>query len=96
MRKKTHRALNKDDRSFDKFYLINYLEIGKRWTHLAKEPEPEDNEEGWEETETQQEHIYCFFCEEVYPTFDTLLKHLYDAHDFEYDKIRGKKQKKMV
>ena len=51
MRKKSHRALNKDDRSFDRFYLINYLEIGKRWTHLAKEAEPEGEDEEWIETE---------------------------------------------
>ena len=35
MRKKSHRGLNKDDRSFDKFYLINYLEMGKRWTQVC-------------------------------------------------------------
>ena len=35
MRKKSHRGLNKDDRSFDKFYLINYLEMGKRWTQVS-------------------------------------------------------------
>ena len=39
MRKKSHRGLNRDDRSFDKFYLINYLEMGKRWTQLGKDNE---------------------------------------------------------
>jgi len=88
MRKKSHRALNKDDRSFDRFYLINYLEIGKRWTHLAKEAEPEGEDEEWIETEdASAEELYCFFCDFVAPSYETLLTHLYDTHDFEYEKI---------
>jgi len=88
MRKKSHRALNKDDRSFDKYYVINYLEIGKRWTHLAREAEIEDEDEDWLETPNLPDELYCFFCEEVCPTYDALIKHMYDAHDFEYEKIK--------
>ena len=91
MRKKSHRALNKDDRSFDKFYLINYLEVGKRWTQLAKEVEPEEDEDSWIESVTaENDQLYCFFCDEIAPTYDQLLLHLYDRHDFEYEKIKRK------
>ena len=54
----SHRALNKDDRSFDKYYVINYLEIGKRWTHLAREAEIEDEEDEWTETPNLPEELY--------------------------------------
>jgi len=88
MRKKSHRALNKEDRSFDKFYLVNYLELGKRWTQLNQE-EDSDNEETWQEigTEPIDQH-FCFFCEEVFSSYDKLITHLYEKHDFEYEKIK--------
>jgi hypothetical protein len=31
MRKKQHKTINPKDTEFDKFYIINYLEMGKNW-----------------------------------------------------------------
>ena len=96
MRKKSHRGLNKEDRSFDKFYLINYLEIGKRWTQLPKDSEDVDSndEQEWQElgndcVSTMTE-LYCFFCDELRSDFQQLTDHLYDTHDFELVKLKGK------
>jgi hypothetical protein len=34
MRKKQHKKINPKDTEFDKFYVINYLEMGKNWTQV--------------------------------------------------------------
>lgn len=35
MRKKLHKRVNPDDKSYDKYYLINYRELGKTWQNFA-------------------------------------------------------------
>ena len=61
---------------------------------MAREAEIEDEDEDWLETPNLPDELYCFFCEEVCPTYDALIKHMYDAHDFEYEKIKGKTKMK--
>ena len=34
MRKKMHRRIRGSNREYDKFYLINYLELGKSWNDI--------------------------------------------------------------
>lgn len=34
MRKKMHKRINPEDKNYDKFYLINYMEIGKTWQNV--------------------------------------------------------------
>merc|ERR1712235_202473 len=85
MRKKSHRGLNKDDRSFDKFYLINYLEMGKRWTQLSRDPDEDLGEDQtWTEFDSiEHNQLYCFFCDAVFNNSKELNNHLYSEHDFE-------------
>jgi len=90
MRKKSHRGLNKDDRSFDKFYLINYLEMGKRWTQLSRDPDEDLGEDQtWTEFDSiEHNQLYCFFCDAVFNNSKELNNHLYSEHDFEFEKIK--------
>lgn len=37
MRKKQHRRLNPNNKGFDRFYIINYLEAGKDWQTVQAE-----------------------------------------------------------
>ena len=41
MRKKQHRKLNPDNSVYDKYYIVNYLELGKTWREVDKEEERE-------------------------------------------------------
>ena len=41
MRKKQHRKLNPENRAYDKYYIVNYLELGKTWRELDQEEEEE-------------------------------------------------------
>jgi len=34
MRKKQHKCINPNDVEYDKFYMVNYLEIGKTWKEV--------------------------------------------------------------
>jgi hypothetical protein len=37
MRKKQHKCINPENKEFDKYYIINYLEQGKKWKELKNE-----------------------------------------------------------
>nr|CAD7441685.1 unnamed protein product [Timema bartmani] len=39
MRKKIHKRINPDNKLYDKFYIVNYLEMGKDWQQVQKEPD---------------------------------------------------------
>ena len=41
MRKKQHRKLDPKDTSYDKYYMVNYLEQGKTWREISKEKDHE-------------------------------------------------------
>ncbi|CAK8688679.1 unnamed protein product [Clavelina lepadiformis] len=43
MRKKAHRRLNPKNKDYDKYYIINYLELGKNWETLQGESEKLDS-----------------------------------------------------
>lgn len=41
MRKKQHKHINPKNTEFDKYYLINYLELGKKWEAIHAEDDAE-------------------------------------------------------
>ncbi|KAK2488719.1 hypothetical protein MC885_001349, partial [Smutsia gigantea] len=41
MRKKQHRRINPKNREYDRFYVINYLELGKSWEEVQLEDDRE-------------------------------------------------------
>ncbi|KAM9753718.1 LOW QUALITY PROTEIN: zinc finger protein 277 [Menidia menidia] len=41
MRKKSHRRINASNREYDRFYIINYLELGKTWEEVQSEDDRE-------------------------------------------------------
>lgn len=41
MRKKLHKRINPKNRTYDKFYVINYLEFGKSWEEVQSEDDRE-------------------------------------------------------
>ena len=42
MRKKGHKKINPRNKLYDRFYIVNYLEFGKNWETVSKEPDFED------------------------------------------------------
>lgn len=37
MRKKLHKRINPANSEYDRFYIVNYLEVGKSWRAIEKE-----------------------------------------------------------
>lgn len=37
MRKKLHKRINPKNKCYDKYYIVNYLEVGKDWQEIEKE-----------------------------------------------------------
>lgn len=37
MRKKLHKRINPQNKNYDKYYIVNYLEVGKTWEVIEKE-----------------------------------------------------------
>eukprot|EP00794_Sanderia_malayensis_P007448 gene7448-8270_t len=93
MRKKNHKRIDPKDKSYDKYYLINYLEPGKDWEVLQAEEE-EEVEKAEEEWSGWDDHLYssfmCLFCELSYQNVDNILIHMREEHDFDIKTVKDK------
>lgn len=89
MRKKSHRRLNPQNKAYDKYYIINYLELGKNWEMLQGEPdqlEQCDDWSGWDDEFGQT--AVCFFCPSQFITHEKLFEHMEKSHDFDFIAMR--------
>ncbi|RCN28262.1 zinc finger, C2H2 type [Ancylostoma caninum] len=103
MRKRNHREVNPKNHYYDKFYIINYLELGKRWldvlaedfedtmpTFLDSDEEEEDNSWcEWQEdnVDADETRVVCLLCNESDETCEGLLSHMKDKHEFDLIKL---------
>ena len=89
MRKKMHRRLNPENKDYDKYYMINYLELGKNWLKLQSEPEKldgaSDDWSGWLE---ESQKAYCFFCKSSFSEAGAVYEHMKTNHNFDFIKMR--------
>lgn len=93
MRKKQHKKINPKNKSYDKFYMINYLELGKNWeaiqseddTAVGTDSEAEEDFSDWEEPGAQ---AVCLFCEYSSSIPDKLTSHMQELHDLDLNEIK--------
>ncbi|KHN82741.1 Zinc finger protein [Toxocara canis] len=99
MRKRNHREVNPKNNYYDKFYIINYLELGKRWLDVlaedfedtmptfvdSDEEEEEDSWHEWQEDnlDEEQTRVVCLFCEESNDHAAPLIDHIKEVHHFD-------------
>jgi hypothetical protein len=99
MRKRNHREVNPKNNYYDKFYIINYLELGKRWLDVLAEDfedtmptfvdsDDEEEEESWHEwqednIDEDEQRVLCIFCDDSHEKITTLLEHFSEAHKFD-------------
>lgn len=55
IRKKQHRKINPKNRAYDRFYIINYLELGKTWEDVLGEEDVEEEDDNIEEENDELE-----------------------------------------
>lgn len=104
MRKKGHKKINPKNSLYDRFYIVNYLEFGKNWEAVSKEPdfddEPDELPNGFDSDENEDENDWsdwrgdlqgavCLFCPVNYTDIDNLLTHMTSIHDFDFQHIRN-------
>ncbi|ELW65404.1 Zinc finger protein 277 [Tupaia chinensis] len=92
MRKKQHRKINPKNREYDRFYVINYLELGKSWEDVQLEDDRElldHQEDDWSDWEEHPVSAVCLFCEKQAETIEKLYVHMEDAHEFDLLKIKS-------
>ncbi|XP_047416780.1 zinc finger protein 277 isoform X1 [Sciurus carolinensis] len=92
MRKKQHRRINPKNREYDRFYVINYLELGKSWEEVQLEDDGEfldHQEDKWSDWEEHPASAVCLFCENQAETIEKLYVHMEDAHEFNLLKIKS-------
>lgn len=103
MRKKQHREVNPKNNYYDRFYVINYLELGKKWLEVLAEDfedtmptfvdsDEEEEEESWNEWQEDAEDenevtAVCLFCDEAFEEAKPLLDHMLEVHHYDLKQI---------
>ncbi|XP_055365653.1 zinc finger protein 277 isoform X2 [Betta splendens] len=91
MRKKSHRRINANNHEYDRFYIINYLELGKTWEEVQSEDDRElidDEDDDWSDWQAHPVSAVCLFCDHQSETMDQIYAHMKDAHDFDLHKVK--------
>ncbi|XP_004069426.1 zinc finger protein 277 [Oryzias latipes] len=92
MRKKAHRRINANNHQYDRFYVINYLELGKTWEEVQSEDDRElvedDEEDDWSDWQANPVSAVCLFCDHQSETMDELYSHMKDAHTFDLHQLK--------
>ncbi|ELU04760.1 hypothetical protein CAPTEDRAFT_91094 [Capitella teleta] len=92
MRKKQHKRINPKNTKYDKYYIINYLELGKNWESLQSEEDQEIEEseaDDWSDwNECAGSHVVCLLCEHTSNSSSSLIAHMKDAHHLDLDAMK--------
>ncbi|XP_038562500.1 zinc finger protein 277-like [Micropterus salmoides] len=91
MRKKAHRRINANNCEYDRFYVINYLELGKTWEEVQSEDDRElvdDEDDDWSDWRAHPVSAVCLFCDHQSETMDQIYTHMKEAHGFDLHKVR--------
>ena len=100
MRKKGHKKINPRNTAYDKYYLVNYLEMGKKWNAGGNHEEDElptgfesdsstEQEATWSDWKGDAAGAVCLFCAVSYADMDELFTHMTSIHDFDFNHIRN-------
>ncbi|XP_069048508.1 zinc finger protein 277 isoform X1 [Lepisosteus oculatus] len=92
MRKKQHRRINAKNQEYDRFYVINYLELGKTWEEVQSEDDREmmeDHDDDWSDWQDHPVCAVCLFCEHQSETMDRIYSHMEETHGFDLHKIKA-------
>ncbi|XP_030622368.1 zinc finger protein 277 [Chanos chanos] len=91
MRKKQHRRINANNHDYDRFYVINYLELGKTWEQVQSEDDRElgqDEDDDWSDWQAHPVCAVCLFCEQHAETMEKIYIHMQEAHGFDLHKLK--------
>ncbi|XP_043278166.1 zinc finger protein 277 isoform X2 [Venturia canescens] len=89
MRKKLHKRVNPSNKSYDKYYITNYLEQGSDWRQKQADEtnDGSDNEEedsSWGDWDGDNVSITCLICPNSDEDFTKILEHMRNDHNFDF------------
>ncbi|XP_050297676.1 zinc finger protein 277 [Anthonomus grandis grandis] len=92
MRKKLHKRINPSNSEYDKYYIVNYLEVGKSWRAIEMEDDRYALPRGVEENSDQEysdwnekaDSITCLFCPHTDTDINILCQHMVAIHTFDF------------
>ncbi|KAL3272018.1 hypothetical protein HHI36_022484 [Cryptolaemus montrouzieri] len=95
MRKKLHKRINPQKKEYDKFFMVNYLEVDKNWQDIEKENDryaiPRESElnsdEEYYDWNGDEDNITCLFCEHKDTNISALCLHMTEMHNFDFEKV---------
>lgn len=92
LKSKNHFKINGKDEKWDRFYLVNYVNLVKGpKTDKSKEEADEMDEEvdEWEDLKDEIDlKTQCLFCTEILIDPETCFKHMKESHDFDMKEIQ--------
>lgn len=91
MRKKAHRRINAKNHEYDRFYVINYLELGKTWEEVQSEDDRElvdDEDDDWSDWQAHPVAAVCLFCDQLSETMEQIYAHMKEAHGFDLHNLK--------
>uniref|UniRef100_A0A8C5EIF8 C2H2-type domain-containing protein n=1 Tax=Gouania willdenowi TaxID=441366 RepID=A0A8C5EIF8_GOUWI len=92
MRKKAHRRINASNHQYDRFYIINYLELGKSWEEVQSEDDRElleDEDDDWSDWEAHPVSAVCLFCHHQSENMDLIHTHMKETHGFDLHQLKA-------
>ena len=94
MKKKPHGKIP-NEKKFDRYYMVNYLEEGRNWHDIEKEGEVEFHDEdlehageGLEFDEPEIDETKCLICDAVLCDPTECVRHMHSCHNFDFQTIR--------
>lgn len=94
MRKKLHKRINPDNKDYDHFYIVNYIEMGKNWKDKhtpmrplsRRESSGSDDAADWSDWKDEAEvAIVCLFCNHSVSSWSDIMEHITTEHSFSYE-----------
>ncbi|XP_077452186.1 zinc finger protein 277 isoform X1 [Stigmatopora argus] len=92
MRKKAHRRIKASNIQYDRFYIINYLELGKSWEEVQSEDDRElveDKDDDWSDWRACPILAVCLFCDDQRDTMDDIYAHMKEVHGFDLQHLKA-------
>ncbi|XP_023245306.1 zinc finger protein 277 isoform X2 [Copidosoma floridanum] len=92
MRKKLHKQVNPNNKTYDKYYVSNYsLDVTHKVKRKPTRPtenssafSSENEDEDWSDWNNESIDINCLFCTQSWHGFSELLEHMIDQHKFDF------------
>ncbi|KAF7287645.1 hypothetical protein GWI33_005993 [Rhynchophorus ferrugineus] len=92
MRKKLHKRINPQNCEYDKFYIVNYLEVDKDWRVIEKEDDryalpigsTENSDEEYSDWNEKEDSITCLFCTKTETDINIMCLHMINEHNFDF------------